>query len=505
MKLKLFLVAIAFHALGSAQEKKYLAQVRLNDKYGYIDTSGREVVPVIYDDVGAYGSIDDSGTWGDNLIPVNIGKSNPALIEPPMPKLAVDPGKASDSIENSSIYIQLGPPAGEQDAGNADGQWGYCNAAGVLAIPVQFDKALPFSEGRAAVEIKGRWGYIDTAGKIIIPAIYEKAEAFSEGYAAVQKKGRYGYINIQGEEVIGFQYESARSFKSGRARVFEKKDQNTNRKGMACWAINKKGERVTAADYDIESDFSEGLAMYSLSKLEPYAAVRYGIITTEGKILTPAVYDEIWDFTDGLAKVMVYKSTADLREAYPAYGYINTLGKEVIKPQFATAEQFRYGMAVVSEIDDTDDGWSRYGLINTKGTFVLDFNWKYLRLIDGSQLWAVPLDNSQMRRITTKGKTLGSFTDAHLLDLGNGLFVETNGYGEPVAFAGSTAKITIDLAKLQDTKFLAYQFGLVRFGEPCSSCEGYDAQQQGLMDLKGNVVTKTKYSEISDFEPTDTK
>ena len=103
MKLKLFLVAIAFHALGSAQEKKYLAQVRLNDKYGYIDTSGKEVVPVIYDDVGAYGSIDDSGTWGDNLIPVNIGKSNPALIEPPMPKLAVDPGKASDSIENSSI------------------------------------------------------------------------------------------------------------------------------------------------------------------------------------------------------------------------------------------------------------------------------------------------------------------------------------------------------------------------------------------------------------------
>lgn len=47
MKLKLFLVAIAFHALGSAQEKKYLAQVRLNDKYGYINTSGKEVVPVV--------------------------------------------------------------------------------------------------------------------------------------------------------------------------------------------------------------------------------------------------------------------------------------------------------------------------------------------------------------------------------------------------------------------------------------------------------------------------
>lgn len=505
MKFKLFLLAIALHAVGTAQEKKYLAQVRLNDKFGYIDTSGKEVVPVIYDDVGDYGIIEDSGTWGDNLIPVNIGKSNPTQIEPPKPRIAIDPRSASDSIENSSLYIQLGSSGDEQGLSNGDGKWGYCNASGVLVIPTQFTKASPFSEGRAAVEIEGRWGYIDTAGKIVIPAIYEKAEAFSEGYAAVQKNDHYGYINTQGEEVIKFQYYSAGSFKNGCARVFEKNDRNKKRKDIACWAINKKGERVTSDNYDIESDFSDGLAVFSLSNLEPYAAVRYGIITTEGKILTPPIYDEIWGFTDGLAKVMVYKSTEDLREAYPAYGYINKQGKEVVKPKFATAEQFQFGITVVSEIDDTDDGWSKHALINTKGEFVLGFNWKYLRLIDSGQLWAIPLNDSRMTRITTKGKTLGSFVEGNLTDLGNGLFVETNLYGESIAFAGLNKKITIDLAKHSDKRFLSFQFGLIRFSEPCSNCDEYYAKSQGLMDLKGNVVTKTKYSEISDFEPTDTK
>jgi hypothetical protein len=41
------------------------------------------------------------------------------------------------------------------------GKYGYADAQGNIIIKPQFDKALDFSEGLAAVEQDGLWGYIN--------------------------------------------------------------------------------------------------------------------------------------------------------------------------------------------------------------------------------------------------------------------------------------------------------------------------------------------------------
>ena len=45
--------------------------------------------------------------------------------------------------------------------------WGYIDRTGTLVIAAQFDVALYFWEGRAAVAVGDKWGYIDRTGKYV--------------------------------------------------------------------------------------------------------------------------------------------------------------------------------------------------------------------------------------------------------------------------------------------------------------------------------------------------
>ena len=47
-------------------------------------------------------------------------------------------------------------------------KWGYIDKQGRLAIPLRFDWATPFSEGRALITVGVLNGYIDLAGNVVI-------------------------------------------------------------------------------------------------------------------------------------------------------------------------------------------------------------------------------------------------------------------------------------------------------------------------------------------------
>ncbi|MDR1829310.1 MAG: WG repeat-containing protein [Candidatus Fibromonas sp.] len=96
---------------------------------------------------------------------------------------------------------------------NADlKKYGYADDKGNIAIKPQYEKALSFSEGLAAVQIldgqKAKWGFIDTKGKMVVPATYIlQPGKFSEGLAAVRiGEADYdfemAYIDKTGKRVI---------------------------------------------------------------------------------------------------------------------------------------------------------------------------------------------------------------------------------------------------------------------------------------------------------------
>ncbi len=121
-----------YHANGMFSEG--LASVRAGNKLGYIDRTGRLVIPAEFDEAREFSE-----------------------------------GKALVS---------------------KDGAWGFIDRAGRVVVPLKYAYASSFSEGLAAVTtsrdrtVPG-WGYIDHAGRVRIPTRFDFAAPFDGGLAAV--------------------------------------------------------------------------------------------------------------------------------------------------------------------------------------------------------------------------------------------------------------------------------------------------------------------------------
>jgi bifunctional DNA-binding transcriptional regulator/antitoxin component of YhaV-PrlF toxin-antitoxin module len=69
-------------------------------------------------------------------------------------------------------------------------------------IPARFERAMPFSEGLAAVRVEGSFGYIDERGEIVIEPRFDLAGDFYQGLAEILVRNKTGVINRKGEIVV---------------------------------------------------------------------------------------------------------------------------------------------------------------------------------------------------------------------------------------------------------------------------------------------------------------
>ena len=164
-------------------------------------------------------------------------------------------------------------------------KYGYADDKGNIIIKPQFDKALNFSEGMAAVMMEEnyvqKWGFIDLTGKMVIAATYKlRPGRFSEGLAAV----RIGDSD--------YDYEMSYIDKTGK-RVMENKKWNLNEfhngfawVGTGCeklFVMNREFKEVR----DVTKDFY-------------YNGNGFGVC--QFGMLTGDVQDKVWgiDFPNGM-------------------------------------------------------------------------------------------------------------------------------------------------------------------------------------------------------------
>ena len=177
MKNFLFLVAIFICSVAPGQSwtKQYdhvnepccgLAKVKKDHKYGFVNSKGKVIIPIIYDEA------------------LNFSEGIAAV------------SKAA--------------------------KWGFVDSTGKEIIPLQYSDALPFTEGVALVANGNKYGFIDKGGRPVISGDYTNARCFSEGIAPVSnQKNQWGYIDKSGKEVIAFQFQYADIFTNGQARVMK--------------------------------------------------------------------------------------------------------------------------------------------------------------------------------------------------------------------------------------------------------------------------------------------
>lgn len=97
--------------------------------------------------------------------------------------------------------------------------YGYIDKEGKVIIPFIYEEAGVFLNKLARVKKNGKYGFIDSEGKEMINAVYDNATIFFEGYASVQLQGKWGYINNKGELIISYQFDNTMPFVNSIARV----------------------------------------------------------------------------------------------------------------------------------------------------------------------------------------------------------------------------------------------------------------------------------------------
>lgn len=170
---------------GTASFAQKLILFEKPEGFGYKDTRGRVIIPPRFSlaeefsKEGIAAVVDDKG-WAI------IDRSGRVLIRTPF------------IFDNGPDYFA------ESLARFTDerGKFGFYDKRGRIIIAPQFDFALPFREGAAAVCMEcrkteadinghygiggGRWGFIDRRGAVIIPLRFEDAENFENGRALVK-------------------------------------------------------------------------------------------------------------------------------------------------------------------------------------------------------------------------------------------------------------------------------------------------------------------------------
>lgn len=183
------------------------AAVKYGGQWGFIDNNGREIVPCKYDKVHdyynglakVYISFVDS-TSRDRGWQIYNSRQKGSIGIRWKYGFVDTTGREVIPCENFDNGEEFSE--GLLAKKGVNGKIGFVDTTGREVIPCKFSSASRFKEGLARIWINGKCGFIDKTGSIVIPCKYEQAELFSEGLAAVNLGGKWGFIDKTGKPLL---------------------------------------------------------------------------------------------------------------------------------------------------------------------------------------------------------------------------------------------------------------------------------------------------------------
>lgn len=142
-----------------------LAAVQIKDKWGFMDKTGRLVIPAEFIDVG-----DFSEGLAAAEVPIDQDKETPCRFD-----------------ETSTYTVAK--------------KFGYIDRTGRMVIPPQWEYAGPFVVGLANVAACNRASFIDKTGRIVIKTPFNDASPFEGALARVYVGMEIGYIDKTGKTI----------------------------------------------------------------------------------------------------------------------------------------------------------------------------------------------------------------------------------------------------------------------------------------------------------------
>ncbi|MGO4106124.1 WG repeat-containing protein [Paenibacillus sp. YAF4_2] len=179
--------------------------------YGYVDRSGKEVIPLRYE---------DASDFANRKAIVKIKDNHYALIR----------HDGSTEAEYHFPFVGVLGDGLLPFQQEANGKYGYINEKGNVRIQPAYSTAFPFQNGRAivnnAADFGSEYGLIDTRGNVVIQTIYNDIQALGQQRYAVGKAidqaqpflgSIYAIFDADGKRLTEFIYTNVMEYKRGLA------------------------------------------------------------------------------------------------------------------------------------------------------------------------------------------------------------------------------------------------------------------------------------------------
>jgi hypothetical protein len=380
-----FLTAIATAMHSQTPVSKYhstaeysngLALVSKNGLYGFIDRTGKEIIPLIYRMANSFSEglatvcSNEKNLWGV------INRSGDLVIDFKFISVGQPYELPYNNFEGGYLAVQI---IGEEQYSrkyglidkegimvipfnkeyvyiyqfkdgmakieNHSNKFGFVNKAGELTVPMVYEKYFisDFSEGLASfkavvVNKKGnsefKTGFIDKNGIVTIPPEYDWLSQFSEGLAIVSKNGKVYFIDKNGQPALTTTHKLAFTIGFTNELCAVKKGKTDKEKyGF----INKNGELAIPYEYDAVTEFNNGVSSVKKNGL-------FGIINTSNQVIYPFELYFLGQFHDGMAKYR-YRSTDK------NFGFMNQNGEKVTTCMYDGIYNFDNGKVRVKRKD----------------------------------------------------------------------------------------------------------------------------------------------------------
>ncbi len=541
-----------------------LARVEVNEKYGFIDTLGKLVIPAIYSQASDFNGgralvsyfgesyyIDHHGAtisrnmkgfcWGNEFWRIYANGE----------KFAKETKYAIESVEDKKLSEYLYEGWCDGIIGNLvclkkEGKWGYFNIKNFNEeIPFIYEEARPFSEGLACVIAGKKCGYINEKGETVIPIIYDirpsegvdSSSSFVNGFVRLVKGTgeknadgkeilKWAYADKLGNFITEFLYDGACDFREGIAAVC--------RDGK--WGlINKLGKEIVAPIYD------EIYYNYYDNYGDILACVKndgkWGVIDKGGSIIIPFSYDEIknhYTIQNDPIKKYQYRFNEECFSVKlnGKWGIIDKSGKIIVPMEYDNDIIFINGYAIVRR-------GGEYGVMDSKGSIVIPCTHDLIRdisylkytiyrnfppkmlwiMCDGRQIFRISNANSEPYWADSYGNrylvpfSLSQYADYYINMKMNGSRKEDQGWmqkGEFEKTADYYKRMTPQSIALKRAQYaeeaMNIYLGIITLGAKLSFSLGeYDADSECFNmkeDSFGEFKLSVPINEAHDFKAT---
>lgn len=260
--------------------------------------------------------------------------------------------------------------------------YGYIDETGAWAIEPQFDEAEKFDEnGLARVRSNGKWGLIDKTGSWVVDPKFDIIEDFDKnGLARVEIRRKYGFIDRTGAWAIKPEYGYAEDFDQfGLAHIYYSFIPFERWWWFdRCGCIDKNNKRVIKPIF-------ESIGAFSKNGLAPARKLgiikqKYGYIDTTGAWVIKPQFDLAKDFNDNDLAYVEVKSGC---------GLIDENGSYVLKPEFKSISTKDFDDHDTARIKDKND---KVGFIDITGKIIIDPRFDFAFFFDESGLAKVEVN-----------------------------------------------------------------------------------------------------------------